>query len=249
MDSRTQPQDQGQNPDQHGGRTLRTGRPLVDGTPTDGPTLELTPESTASVLLRQSPQPLVSDPVNRTWATLLEHPESGETDNPVMIQWVSPASPEPPIHYHPTTETFRALEGTVTIVHEGDTSQLAPGESLTVKPEQNHTFRNDTDEIVAFQAELPSIRTVKGLYTTWGLAHERGNNEDGTYSGPGLLQSLVVAADLYDETIIPMAPLPVQRLFWAIVQRVTWLSGATGIADAYLEASFWHRYVEQPEWG
>jgi mannose-6-phosphate isomerase-like protein (cupin superfamily) len=248
MGSRTRPREQGQNPDRNGDDTLRTGRPLVAGTTTDGPTLELNPESTAGVLLRQSSHPLVSDPVNRTWATLLERPESGETDHPVMLQWVSPGSPEPPVHYHPTTETFRALEGTVTIVREGDAIRLDPGESLTVEPGQDHTFRNDTDEIVAFKAELPSMRTVKGLYTTWGLAHERGNKENDTYSGPGPLQSLVVAADMYDETIIPMAPLPVQRLLWATVQRVARLSGTTGIDDGYLDTSFWTRHVEQPEW-
>jgi mannose-6-phosphate isomerase-like protein (cupin superfamily) len=220
----------------------------VDGTSADGPTLALDPESPASVLLRQSPRPLVSDPASRTWATLLEVPDSGETDRPVLVQWVSPGSPEPPVHHHPTTETFRALEGRVTVVREGDPIRLDPGESLTVEPGQEHTFRNDTDEIVAFRAELPSIRTLKGLYTAWGLAHERGSDASGTYPGPGAVQSLVIAAELSDETTMTMAPLPVQRLLWATVGRVARLAGATGIDDAYLDASFWNRHVEQPEW-
>lgn len=248
MESETLTRTQAQGADERRERTLQTGRPLVDGTPTDVSTLELDPDSSASVLLRRSPQPLVSDPVSRTWATLLERPDSGKTDRPVLIQWVSPESPAPPLHYHPTTETFRALEGEVTIVCEGDPINLVPGESATVEPGQEHTFRNDTDEIVAFRAEIPSMRTVKGLYTAWGLAHERGSDEDGTYPGPGLPQSLVVAADLYDETIMPMAPLPVQRLLWAAVGWVTRLWGAIGIDDAYLDASFWDRHVEQPEW-
>lgn len=247
MEPETRSRDQRQSTDEKERRTFLTGRPLVDGVPIDGPALELNPESAASDLLRQSPHPLVSDPVNRTWATLLERPDSGETDRPVLVQWVSPESPKPPTHHHPTTETFRTLEGQVTIICEGEPIQLGPGESLTVEPGQDHTFRNDTDETVAFRAELPSMQTVKGLFTAWGLAHERGSDHDGNYPGPGLLESLVVAADLYEETTMTMVPLPVQRLLWATVGRVARLSGATGITDEYLDASFWDRHVEQPE--
>jgi len=186
--------------------------------------------------------------VSETWATLLERPDSGETDRPVLLQWVSPTSPEPPVHSHSATETFRGLEGQTTVVCEGEQIRLGPGESLTVEPGQKHTFRNDTDEVVAFSAELPSMRTVKGLFTAWGLAHERGSDEDGTYPGPGPIRSLVVAADLAPETTIAMVPLPIQRLLWATVGRVARLAGTTGIDDAYLDASFWNRHVEQPEW-
>lgn len=249
MGSETPSRDREQSTDERERRTLRTGRPLADGSPVDGPTLALDPESDASALLRQSPRPLVSDPASRTWATLLERPDSGESDRPVLVQWVSPESPEPPAHYHPKTETFETLEGQVTVVREGDPVQLGPGESVTVEPGQEHTFRNDTDEVVAFKAELPSIRTVKGLYTAWGLTHERGRDEDGEHPGPRPVQSLAVAADLYDETAMTMALSPVQRLLWATVGRVARLAGATGIDDAYLDASFWNRHVEQPEWG
>ena len=62
------------------------------------------------------------------------------------------------------------------------------------------------------------------------------------------MQSLLVAADLYDETTMTVLPLPLQRLLWATVGRVARLSGATGIDDTYLDASFWERHVEQPEW-
>ncbi|MBX0286827.1 cupin domain-containing protein [Halomicroarcula sp. F28] len=248
MGSEPRSRDGGQRIDDGGERTLRTGRPLVDGTPVDGPALDVHPERPASVLLRQSPHPLVSDPASETWATLLERPEQGETDRPVLLQWVSPASPAPPPHSHPTTETFRTLEGTLTVVCDGDPVRLGPGESLTVEAGQAHTFRNDTDETVAFRAKLPSMRTVTGLYTAWGLAHERGRDDDGSYPGPGLLHSLAIAADLYDETAMAMAPQPAQRLLWAVVGRVASLSGVTGIDEAYLDPSFWTRHVEQPAW-
>ncbi|MUV58576.1 cupin domain-containing protein [Halogeometricum sp. CBA1124] len=237
-----------QSTDERGEGTLSTGRPLVDGTPVGGPTLELDPDGAAAALLRQSPHPLVSDPASKTWATLLERPDSGETDRPVLVQWVSPDSPEPPVHHHPKTETFRTIEGEVTVVREGDSIRLGPGESLTVEPGREHTFRNDTDDVVAFEAELPSLRTAKGLYTAWGVAHERGRDEDGDYPGPGLVESLAVAADLSGETTMAAVPLSGRRLLWATVGQVARLSGATGIDDAYLEDSFWNQHVEQPTW-
>jgi len=248
MDSEPRSRDSGGRIDS-GNRTLRTGRPLADGSPTERPALELRPESPASARLPQSPSPLVSDPASETWATLLSRPEEGETDRPVLLQWASSNSPAPPPHHHPTTETFRTLEGTLTVVRDGDPVRLGPGDSLTVDPGQAHTFRNDTDATVAFRAALPSMRTVAGLYTAWGLAHERGRDDDGRYPGPGLLHSLAIAAEMYDETALAMAPKPVQRLLWAAVDRVAGLAGATGIDDAYLDPSFWNRHVEQPAWG
>ena len=248
MDSEPRSRDSDGRIDDGGERTVRTGRPLAAGTPVDGPALALSPESPASVRLRQSPRPLVSDPASETWATLLERPDQGETDRPVLLQWVSPDSPAPPPHYHPTTETFRALEGTLTVVREGDPVRLAPGDSLTVDPGQVHTFRNDTDETVAFRAALPSMRTVRGLYTAWGLAHERGRDDDGRYPGPGLLPSLAIAAEMYDATVLATVPEPVQRPLWAAVDRATDLAGATSLDDASLDPSFWHRHVEQPVW-
>lgn len=248
MDSERHSRDGGRRIDGSDGQTFSTGRPLADGNPMDGPTLELDRGSAASVRLRQSPRPLASDPASGTWATLLERPDRGETDRPVLLQWVSPASPAPPPHHHPTTETFRVLEGTLTVVREGDPVRLAPDDSLTVDPGQAHTFRNDTDGTVAFRAQLPSMRTVRGLYTAWGLAHERGRDDDGRYPGPGLLHSLAIAADLYDETAVSTVPEPVQRPLWAAVGRAAGLAGAAGIDDAYLDPSFWHRHVEQPAW-
>ena len=248
MDSERRSRDSGQCIDDGGDRTLQTGRPLADGSLTDGPALALQPERPASVRLRQSPRTLVSDPASETWATLLEGPEEGETDRPVLLQWVSSNSPAPPPHYHPTTETFRALEGTLTVVRDGDPVRLDPGDSLTVDPGQAHTFRNDTDETVAFRAELPSMRTVCGIYTAWGLAHERGRDDDGRYPGPGPIQSLAIAAEMYDETSMAMVPQPVQRLLWAVVDRAASLFGVTGLDDAYLAPSFWNRHVEQPAW-
>jgi Mannose-6-phosphate isomerase len=223
---------------------VTTGRPLgSDGTPTDGPALELDPEGRPAELLRRSPRPLVSGPNAGTWATLLETPDEGDIDRPVLVQWLAPDATAPPGHVHPTTETFEVLAGELTVVRDGTHRVLGPGESVTVQPGVEHTFRNETDAVVAFRAVLPSMLTVASLYTVWGLDHEAGTGSDGR---PGPLSGLVIMADTYDDTTVTVAPVPVQRLLWATVGRLARALGVDGIDESYLDDQFWERHVEQP---
>jgi quercetin dioxygenase-like cupin family protein len=220
--------------------TVRTGRPLDgDGEPVAGPVLNLDPEGRAAALFRRSSAPLVSDPAGRSWATLLERGE-----RPELLQWLAPDAARPPAHVHPTAETFTAVEGELTVVVEGEPTRLASGETATVEPGREHTFRNDTDGVVAFRAEVPSMLMVEGLYTAWGATHERGG--DGEYGGPGALRALLVGADMHDETTMTAAPVGLQRALWATVGRVARLLGRDGVEKRYLEGSFWRRHVEQP---
>jgi hypothetical protein len=234
-------------------RTLTTGRPLDGhGNPREGPALTLDPDSPAGVLLAQSPNALVSDPAGPTWATLLARPDDATPgrpagaagDRPVLLQWVAPDAGSPPAHVHPTTETFEAVEGTVTVVIEGDPVRLGRGESVTVAAGQAHTFRNDTEETVAFTAALPSMRTVRALYTIWGHTHEGG--QDGRYGRPGPLTVLPVAAEMADETTLTAGPPLLQRAVLAAVGRVAGALGDGGIDDRYLADDFWAPRVEQP---
>lgn len=225
--------------------TLVTGRPLgPDGDPTDGRALELDPDGRPAELLRASPRALVSGPRSGTWATLLETPAEGETDRPVLVQWLAPDTVEPPPHVHPVTETFEGLAGDLSLVRENSERRLEPGESVTVQPGVAHTFRNDTDDVVAFRAELPSMLTVASLYTVWGRDHDGDAGDDGQ---PGPLAGLVLMADTYDDTTVTAAPLPVQRLLWATVGRLARALGVDGVDDSYLEDAFWERRVEQPD--
>lgn len=227
---------------------LRTGRPLdEDGDPADGPALELDPESLAAELLRESPRPLVASPGAGTWATLLETPAEGTSDRPVLVQWLAPDAAEPPAHVHPTAETFEAVEGEFTVVVDGETTVLEPGESMTVDPGQEHAFRNDTGAVVAFRAKLPSMLTVRSLYTVWGLDQEGAFGADGEYGEPGLLQALVLSEDVSAETTVTMAPLTVQRVLWATLGTLARAMGYTGIDDRFLEDEFWKHHVEQPD--
>lgn len=225
-------------------RRVTTGRTLgSDGTPTDGPALELDPDGRPAELLRTSPRPLVSGPSAGAWATLLETPAEGDTGRPVLLQWLAPDATAPPPHVHPTTETFEVLTGELTVVRDGIEDALGPAESVTVQPGVEHSFRNETDTVVAFRAVLPSMRTVASLYTVWGLDHEAGAGGNGR---PGPLRGLVMMADIYDETTVTAVPVLLQRLLWATVGRLARALGVDGIDESFLEDQFWERRVEQP---
>jgi quercetin dioxygenase-like cupin family protein len=204
-------------------------------------------------LYRESTYPLVSDLPSRTWATLLELPEEGDTDRPVLLHWLAPDATAPPRHVHPDTETFESLRGELTVVVEEEAIRLSPGESATVQPGREHAFRNDTDGIVAFRAELPSLRIIKGLYTTWGVTHERARSDGelrpGDFGGlgPSALRALLVSEDLYPETVMSVGPVSVQRGLWATVGRLARRLGNTGVEDRFLREEFWTGYVEQPQ--
>jgi|GEM_PF-1133441 len=258
--------------DTAGRAVLTTGRPLdADGAPTDGPALALDTDGTAATLLENSPRPLVASPGAGVWATLLAEPgetapgslavdenerRSGDTDEnrvdrPTLLQWLAPDASAPPAHVHPTTETFRAVEGELTVVRDGEFRRLRPGEAVTVPAGVEHAFRNDTDEQVAFAAWLPSMRTVRALYSVWGMdvAGVFGSGppgDDDRYGEPGPLRGLLLAETLRGETTVSGPPLAVQRLLWATVGRLASVSGYRTVDDRYLDDAFWERRVEQP---
>jgi quercetin dioxygenase-like cupin family protein len=225
----------------------RTGRPLDEhGAPREGPVLELDPESEAAALLRDAPRPLASNPGAGTWGVLLSRPDEGETEAPELLQWLGPDAARPPVHRHPAPERFEVLRGRLTVVIEGAADRLDPGEAATVDPGVEHTFRNDTDGFVAFRAELPSMRTVLSLYTTWGLDHEGAFGADGEFGQPGPLHGLAISEDAHPDTTMTAIPVPVQRLLWATVGRAARALGHAGIDESSLDDAFWRRHVEQP---
>jgi len=224
---------------------LTTGRPLDDGRPSAGPALELDREGPAAALLRESPRALAASPGADLWATLLERPDEGATERPVLAQWLGADAPATPSHYHPASERFEVVSGTLTVDVAGERRRLGPGESVTVEAGVEHAFRNETDGIVAFRAELPSMRTVASLYTTWGLDAEAAVGEGEADGQPAPLDALALAADAYPDTVTTVAPAALQRVLWATVGRAARALGG-GIDDRYLDDAFWERRVEQP---
>jgi hypothetical protein len=148
---------------------------------------------------------------------------------------------------HPTTESFKVLNGTLTVVAGDNIYRLDEKQNFTVDPGVEHTFRNDTDNFVAFKAKPPSMKTVKSLYTTWGLDHDGAFGDDGEFGEPDPLHGLILSEDLYDETKITIAPLPVQQVLWATVGRMARHLGYSGIDESYLCDEYWRHHVEQPD--
>lgn len=222
-----------------------TGRPLDErGEPTDGPALELDPQSRAADLLRESPHALASAPGSRLWSVLLDDPDA---DRPEMVVWLGPDATVLPPHVHRTRdETFEALRGELTVTVDGDERTLSPGESHTVDPGVTHNFANETDDIVAFRVEPPWAKTVHTQYTVSGLDHEGAFGADGEYGEPGPLHALVSSEAVSEETRLQIAPYAVQRVLWATLGRAAALLGHRAVHEKFLADDYWRRTVEQP---
>lgn len=222
-----------------------TGRPLDEhGEPTDGPALELDPESPAADLLRESPHALASAPGSGTWSVLLDDPDA---ERPEMVLWLAPDATVLPPHVHRTRdETFEALRGDLTVTVDGDPRTLHSGESCTVDPGVPHNFANETDDVVAFRVEPPWAKTVHTQYTVSGLDHEGAFGGGGEYGEPGLLHALVTAEAISEETRLQIAPDALQRALWATVGRAATLLGHRAVREEFLADDYWQRTVEQP---
>ncbi|NHN60156.1 MULTISPECIES: cupin domain-containing protein [Halorussus] len=228
--------------------TITTGRPLdEDGAPTDGPALELDPDGAAADLFTDSTHPLTSSPGTGMWAAVLEYPDEVDA-RPALLVWLSPDATELPAHVHTNDEeTFRAVEGELTLVEEGEPRRLDPGEEHTVSPGRSHYFRNDTDDFVAFYAEPPWRKTVDTQLTFSGLDHEGAFGSAGEYGEPGPLYGLVMSEYISDGTRVTTLPVVVQRLLWATLGRVAKALGYRPVEERFLRDEFWTETVEQPE--
>lgn len=230
-----------------GSRT--TGRPLDEaGEPIEGPALEIDPDGRAMELFADSAHALASSPGMGMWSTILRYPESGEADTPAMVVWLSPEATTLPAHTHTSrTETFRPARGELTVVVDDTPRHLAPGDELTVEPGDPHYFRNDTDDFVAFQVDVPWTRTIDTQYMTAGLDHEGCFSADDGYGEPGFVQGLLLAEYVREETRIPIAPDIVQQVLWASIGRIARLTGRRAMDKRYLQDRFWESNVEQPD--
>jgi len=228
--------------------TILTGRPLSEtGVPTDGPGLELDEDGRAAALLADSPHALASSPGAGLWSAMLADPAGDTGTDPEMLVWVEPDGLAPPTHVHRTSpETFEAVEGTLTVVVEGDRQRLEPGESVTVPAGTEHTFANDSDETVAFRAETPWSKTIETQFTFCGYDHDGVFAREG-YAEPDFLQGVLVADAIREETRITAAPQAVQRALGATVGQLGRYAGRRAVEERYLRDEHWEATVEQPD--
>lgn len=228
--------------------SITTGRPLDDrGDPTDGPALELDPDSRAATLFEESPHALASGPGSGTWSVMLDNFDAGR---PEMVVWLAPDAAELPGHVHRANEEeFEALTGELTVVAGDETHRLAPGESYTVDPGVEHYFRNHTDGFVAFRVKLPWAKTATTQYTFFGFDHEGKFGGDGKYGEPGPMHGLVLSEAVSEETHVAIAPRVVQRAAWATLGRLAKALGHSAVEERFLRDDYWRQTVEQPALG
>jgi quercetin dioxygenase-like cupin family protein len=228
--------------------TITTGRPLDDaGEPTDGPALEIDPDSRAAELFSNSPHALASSPGMDTWSVILQYPEPSDSGDPAMLVWLGPEATELPAHVHTNgTEVLRAVDGELTVVVEDEPTRLSPGDELIIQLGEPHYFSNDTDDQVAFYAEVPWTKTIDTQFMTFGMDHEGVFGTDGEYSEPDFLHALLMFEYIRNGTRMTAVPFVVQRLLWASVGRVAKAMGRSAVDEKYLQDEFWEETVEQP---
>jgi quercetin dioxygenase-like cupin family protein len=65
---------------------------------------------------------------------------------------IRPGSPGPPKHFHPSQEeSWRVIEGELSVFVDGEWRTLAEGESLSIPPNTVHTLRNRSGKVVRFR--------------------------------------------------------------------------------------------------
>lgn len=251
--------------------TITTGRPLdADGDPTDGPALELDPDGEAAALFAESPHALASSPGAKTWSAYLQRGDDPE-DRPAILVWLAPGAMGTPAHVHSVgSERFETLRGTLTVDADGETVELGPGETYTVEPGVEHGFGNESDEFVAFRADLPWAKTAETQFTFMGLDHEGAfsggplgglfGSDGGLFSSdgglfgsgdgygePGPVHAAVMGEAISEGTTITAIPQVIQRAMWATVGRVARARGHRAVEERFLTDAYWRAKVEQPE--
>jgi len=75
-----------------------------------------------------------------------------------IVEVICPPGGGPPVHRHPSAETFYVLSGilSVSVQHEGqlETVDLSAGDTINIRSMQWHGYRNNSDEPVCFLAML-----------------------------------------------------------------------------------------------
>lgn len=224
------------------------GRTLVDGTPDErGPKIELDTDSPTLSRLRQASGPLRSNPVTSEWGARLVDAEEVNGEYSRSLGIFPPGASGPDEHVHPNcAETFSVVEGEVVFTLDGTDRTLGAGASVTVEAGTPHTFRNDSDSLASFEVEIrPSEETTGVIDALFGMAHEGKVTDSGK---PKFLRAMVFADATADDTYFTSPPRPITRFFTTVFAPIGRALGYRAINPKYLDESFWHDHVEQPDW-
>lgn len=130
----------------------------------------------------------------------------------------------PPRHLHPDQqETYRVIEGELTLEMDGDEQVLGAGQSLVVPAGTPHTFHNGGDRPVRFTSEhTPALDWERFITTIYDLDYDGRCNRKGQ---PRPLQLFTTLSQRRGEEYLAGPPRSVQRLLAAVVGGIGRMTG------------------------
>lgn len=147
----------------------------------------------------ESPRTIVN-PVNGDKVTFLKTAAETKGEMTLCELEIFPyaqGTSEMPLHYHLSyAETFRVMDGELTIQREKETMRLKNGESVTIPIKTTHSFSNQSSKPVKAILEVSpgSEGFENGLCILYGLAADGKTNKNGmpksiTHSALGITLS------------------------------------------------------------
>lgn len=124
----------------------------------------------------------------------------------------------PPLHSHlKFTEEFTCLEGTLSITHDKQKFDLAPGQKALVLLGFNHTFTNNSAEPVRFNVKLtPPSLFEESMRIHYGLMDDDLTDDKGTPKDKAHLALILLLQD----TLVAGIPVKFQQwLFKKLIAR------------------------------
>jgi quercetin dioxygenase-like cupin family protein len=86
-----------------------------------------------------------------------------------------------PLHYHPhQSEYFKIIEGQVKLQAGKEVKTLFPGDELTIPPNTNHCYWNDSNEVCVMKTRLtPALNFQEFLDNIIYLEHKTKTDKEG----------------------------------------------------------------------
>ncbi len=194
--------------------------------------------TTPTVIAAQQPE-LIVNPVTGDRMTILQSSHDGGRYAKIRFD-LPPGAKGSPLHYHTNmSETFTVLKGCLEmeVGRKGNQRTLQAGESLHIPALMHHSFRNASNDWVAFTSEnQPAGQFEQFIRGMFGLAIDGKVNHEGMPTNLLYFALLLKKAD----TILVGPPLIVQKL---LVNILVWIAHQLGAEQALLK--YWDNSNEK----
>lgn len=172
---------------------------------------------------------LLTNPMTGDTYEYLETSESTGGARVVIKATVKNQGQLVPNHFHTLQdETFEVVDGRLTVLVDGTTTVLSPGERITLPKNKPHNHYNGHGAPVTY------IHTVTpGLDFDCLIENLVGLAADGKKGGGGLVQQLVTLRYLDSKSFLADVPLAVQKVLMTTIAPVARLFGYRAIYKKY----------------